>query len=87
MPSKEVNTAIVAAAFVAVATVNHLKIRKQQRQIREDIRLETEKEIAAIKAAADTINEKIHAGHYNNKGINDLVVDSRFYRMIYRLEA
>lgn len=87
MYKKQIATAAAAAVLVGLAAIDAVKVTKQERAKREQIRLEAEKEIAAIKHAAAVVDLKIKAGEYShdlNKGIPAILNDLKFYRMTDR---
>lgn len=83
---KNTRVAIVAIAAGVVSVADYLRLRRTHRLIRANIELKTEQEIAAVWAAAATVQEKINLGHYNGKGIDALRRDLDFYKMTHFLQ-
>lgn len=82
--NKNVVQVVVAAVVVGVATKNYLQTRRQERQKREQIQSNIEKDITAIWAAAGTVQEMIQHGVYDDKSIADIQSDLEFYRIVSR---
>jgi len=80
-------TIIVSATAVVVVVEAAIECRKVtivERKKREEIRLEHEKEIAAIRTASQIVIKNIHAGAYTN--LEQVLNDQKFYRMAARFE-
>lgn len=83
------NKTLVAAAAVAVAVSvpaikNALHTRRVERAKREQIELNLQKDLAALRLASDKVHENIQNGVYRNCvgfGITELMNDFEFYRM------
>lgn len=87
MYKKHIVTAVAAAVVVGAATVDAIKVSRLERQKREQIRIETDKQIAAIRRAADIVEGKIHSGEYDRdifSAIPAILNDHKFYTMTER---
>lgn len=83
--------AVVAVASVGVAALDYRKVVRTERAKREQISLETEKQIAAIRRAGALVEQKILAGEYDQNIKNGTIIgtimnDQRFYTMMNRIE-
>lgn len=81
-------TATAGAVVVGKTVVDLRKITLAERKKREQIRLNSEKELAAIRRASEIVTSKIYAGHYDQSPnvIEAMFVDSQFYRIAARFE-
>ena len=83
--------AVVAVASVGVAALDYRKVVRTERAKREQIAIETEKQIAAIKRAGAIVEQNIWRGDYDH-AIHDgtiisaILTDQKFYTMMNRLE-
>jgi hypothetical protein len=87
---------IVRAAFAAIAVVScgvvvvdHHKTVKSERAKREQIKLNTQRELLALARANLTVQRKVLAGHYDKNfatAVTDIRSDMTFYRIIDRFD-
>ena len=77
--------AVVATAIVVPAVIESIKVSREERAKREQIRLDHEKEMRAIYAASAIVHEKVRNGEYNGK-FSSIRPDLEFYRMAARFE-
>lgn len=78
--------AIAANVLAVGATVWYLKTRREERAKREIIKLNTEKEIARIRANADIVNERIAQGIYTRNRIAQLRTEEDVQNVIRNQE-
>lgn len=76
----------IAVAAVGLATVHSIKVHRAERQKREEIRIETEKEISAIWRAGAKVQDRIKRGEYDGRSFEDINKDFEFHRMTERFE-
>jgi hypothetical protein len=87
-PIKLIAFATASVATVAYAAVDCVKIHKTEKKKREEIALETQKQIAAIHRAGSQVDMDIKSGRYDRGfDMNQVLNDLRFYTMTERLES
>lgn len=93
-PENLIRAAFAAASvvYVGVAFKNYRKVVRTERQKRVEIRLETEKELYAIRRSSQIIQQKIANGDYdpqigNGRIVEQLAVDQKFYTMAERFNG
>ena len=74
----------IALGLSAVATKNYLDVRRRERAKREQIKIDLEKDLAAIRTASSIIREKIQHGDYSGKYWHDIELDYKFYMIASR---
>jgi hypothetical protein len=81
-------TVVGGVATAGVALFNFHKIVKTERQKREEIKLNTERELLAIHRAGLKVQEKIMNGDYRPgpDTISTIMADMQFYRLADRFE-
>ena len=84
MNKDQQHLAILASAAALYVAVDYLKIRNFHRKLRAEIRANGEKDISAIKAAAEHVKRNIDNGEYRFKGLGAVRSDLKFYEMIER---
>jgi hypothetical protein len=85
---------IVRAAFAAVAVVStavvikdSIRTTKTERAKREQIKLNTQRELLAIARSNLVVQKKVLAGHYDRNlgnAVSDIRTDMTFYRIVDR---
>lgn len=75
--------AVAAVGTAALITLDSIRIIRKGRQDRKEIRANSAKEIAAIRAASMLIRGKIHAGEYDGCSFAQLDDDLHFYTIAF----
>lgn len=91
-PQKLIASAIIAvgAAAAVVGAKEYFDITKTEKAKREQIRIETDKQIAAIRRASEIVKTKIQNGDYDRNILNvipQLRMDQDFYTMAERFDG
>jgi hypothetical protein len=91
-PEKLIASAIVAVGAVGafVGAKQFINITKTENAKREQIRIETDKQIAAIRRAGSIVEAKIKNGDYDSNILNvipQLRTDHDFYTMAERFDG
>lgn len=91
-PLNIIRTIAGAAAVVVVGLTvkDSIQTTKTERVKREEIKLNTERELLAIRRAGMIVQEKIRAGEYDrdfSTAIPTIFSDLKFYQIIDRIES
>lgn len=83
---KSIVPTIVTASIIGVAAIGFVRTMREQTKIRNQINLDSKREIEAILHARDIVLEKIRKGEYHNTSFAGIMDDFAFYRITDRFE-